>query len=862
LKRDIKFAHYLAGCIIKLRVRCSALSNGPFGIPDDLRSDVALRFKQMVGKTVLHYRIQKEIGKGGMGVVYKAEDTKLHRSVAIKALAADLVGDEKARARFLREARAASAIDHPNICTVYEINEVDDQLFFVMQYVEGKTLKKFIAGRPLPLDQALEFALQLADALAEAHHRNVLHRDIKSSNIMLNERHQVKVLDFGLAKLMRAAESHGGPDPYGDLTQVGSPFGTASYMSPEQAKGEPADARSDIFSLGIVMYEMLTGKLPFRGKSSVDVMHAVMHEEPAALGDGYPARLQQVLSKTLAKDKNARYQSSDHLLEEIRGLVRSHYAEQGIVPTDKAASLQASKQQPKTKGLIGRMSGWVQRTFQAPPPKEETSGTPSATPDITPSMWHSRDKKAIAILPFKNLSGHTEDDFYSFSLADSVITELARLRDLVVRPSSYIVQYQNKDVDPRTVGTQLAVDAVLVCGYIKAGDRFRVTPQLVDVETGEIVWSDKIDVDARDIISLQDTISTKIVEGLKVKISSREQERLVRSPTESAEAYECYLKGRTVLYKFITQTLDIADLRSAVDLFKKSVDLDSSFALAHSGLGVCYLNYVLKGMGGFDYYGKARQAFDRALELDATLVEPRVRMIYIYLIEGNAEVARQEARRLRRSAPNEPAVYQSAAYVYRLSGQYDRALESWDRLLKISPTDVVVASYNRARIFIYTGDYSKAESEIRKGLAFEPHHPLLKAFGAVLDYYRGEIEKATIELEDVLAKNSDIHSVKIFLAFCYLARGDRDRAFDLIDQKVIDSGLADQDAAYRLATLYALDQKADEATQWLEKAISMGNENYPWFASNPNWDQLREEPRYKAIMEDLKGKWEKISESA
>jgi serine/threonine-protein kinase len=266
-------------------------------------------------------------------------------------------------------------------------------------------------------------------------------------------------------------------------------------------------------------------------------------------------------------------------------------------------------------------------------------------------------------------------------------------------------------------------------------------------------------------------------------------------------------------------------------------------------------------MGGSEYYGEARRAFDRALELDSTLIEPRVRMTYIYLIEGNSEVARQEIRRLSRRVPNEPSVHQAASYVYRLSGEYDRALDAWDRLLKISPTDVVVASYNRARIRIYQHDYGKAEAEIRKGMAFEPHHPLLRAFEAVIDYYKGEIEKATIELEDVLSKNPDIHGYKVFLAFCYLARGDRDRAFALVDDLVIATGYADQDAAYRLATLYALDGQAGEAIKWLEHSISTGNENYPWFITNPNWDQMREEPRFKALMEKLREKWEKLVES-
>jgi serine/threonine-protein kinase len=802
----------------------------------------------MVGKTIFHYQVQREIGKGGMGVVYKAEDTKLHRTVAIKALAADLLGDEKARIRFLREARAASAIDHPNICTVYEINQIEDQLFFVMQYVEGKTLKKYIYGRPLPLDQALEFSLQLVDALAEAHHRNVLHRDIKSSNIMVNERNQTKILDFGLAKIVKETDTL-----TGDLTQIGSPFGTASYMSPEQARGEVADARSDIFSLGVVMYEMFNGRLPFKGKTSVDVMHSVLHDEPLPMGANIPARLQEIIFKAMAKDKTARYQSTDQLLEDLRAYARLHYAQQGGLPPQ----LQ-SPQPAKKKGLLGRVSGFVQRAFQSTSGQKEESEAPTPTPDVTPSMWQSRDKKAIAILPFKNLSGDHENDFYSFSLADSVITELAQLRDLIVRPSSYVAQYQNRDIDPRAVGTQLAVDAVLICGYIKSGDRFRVTPQLVDVSSGEIVWSEKIDVDSRDIITVQDTISNKIVEGLRIRTSSREQERLVKSPTENAEAYENYLKGRTLLYKFIMQTLNREDIEAAVALFQKAIELDPAFALASSGLGVCYSNYVLKGMGGLDYYTKAKESFDRALELDPNLIEPRVRMIYILLIAGRTDEARDELRSLLRRAPNEPSVYSAAAYVYRLSGQYERALEAWDQFLKISPTDVVIAAYNRARVYAYQGEGERAKAEILKGLAFEPHHPLLRIYGAMVDYHSGETEKATEELEKVITEHPDLHSYKIFLAICLRARGERDRAYKLIDDNVFANAQADQDVAAWLGSFYALDGETEEAIRWLTLAISMGNENYPWFARDTTWDSIRQDSRFVALLEMLKEKWETL----
>jgi serine/threonine-protein kinase len=815
----------------------------------------------MVGKTILHYRVLKEIGKGGMGVVYKAEDTKLHRIVAIKALAADLIGDEKARARFMREARAASAIDHPNICTVYEVNEADGSLFFVMQYVEGRTLKKAISGRPLAVDQALEYMLEITDALAEAHRRNIIHRDIKSSNIMINERGQIKVLDFGLAKVLRSASSYDSEAQLSvELTQLGSPFGTASYMSPEQARGDRADIRSDIFSLGVVFYEMLTGRLPFKGKSSVDVMHSVMHDEPPPI-EGVPPQLQQIVTKMLVKDPNARYQSAERVLADLRGLVRNYYADQGV-PRDKASLRRAAKQPPQG-GFFNRMSSWMQRTFSntaAPKGKDESSAPTTSPPDASPSMWQSRDKKAVAILPFKNMSGSPENDFYGFSLADSVITELAQLHDLIVRPSSYIAPYQNRDVDPRTVGTQLAVDHVLIGGYVKSGDRFRLTPQLVDTLTGEIIWSEKIDVESKDIITIQDTISRQIVEGLRVKTSTKEQERFVKTPTENAEAYENYLKGRTLLYKFITQTLDIADLDTSAELFAKAVELDPNFALAYSGLGVCELNYVLKGMGGLDYYAQAKAAFERALQINPKLVEPRVRMVYIDLIEGRSDAARQEIRRLARHAPNEPSVHSTAAYVYRLSGLYDKALDAWDRLLKISPTDVVFASYNRARIFIYQRDYERAFTEIAKGQAFEPHHPLLRFYSAVIDYYRGDLDKATQVIEEILAEHPDMHARKLFLAYCYLARGERDRALALIDDQVIETARADQDIAYHLATAYALDRQNDKAIEWLERAIAMGNENYPWLSTNPNWDALRDDLRYRRILNEMKEKWERLNE--
>lgn len=819
----------------------------------------------MVGKTLLHYRILKELGKGGMGVVYKAEDTKLHRTVALKVLLTNLVGDEKARKRFLREARAASAIDHPNICTVYEINETPNLLFFVMQYIEGATLKKTINGRPMPTEVALEISLQLADALAEAHSHGVIHRDIKSSNIVMTERGQPKVLDFGLAKLTGPSNGkrRGADGDVGgltELTQRGVPFGTASYMSPEQAQGEPADHRSDIYSLGVVMYEMVTGRLPFRGKTSIDVMHGVIHDQVPPLPDSVPAPFARVIERALEKSPADRFQTAAEMLEELKRVARIIYTERRDLPVDRTASFPAMRPDPRPNA-IGRAVKWFRRTLLGPEesdadlhdePSHEVSIESAESSKSVFSNTSVQNKRAIAILPFKNVSGDPESDFYGFSLADSVITELAQLKSLIVRPSTYIAKYQNVEVDPRQVGLELAVDSVLVGSYIKSGDRFRVTPQLIDIKTGEIIWSDKIDLDSKDIITLQDKISQHIVDGLRIRISDQEQDRLTRAATSNAEAYERYLRGRSLLSTFVTHTLDRADLDEAVKAFRDAVEMDPAFALAWSALGASYSTYVMKGMGGISYYDEAESACKRALELDPKAVEPRVTLVYIYLGSGDKPNARELVEQLRREAPNDTAIRNVAGTLYRLDGRYAEAIREFDRQLKINPTEIAPVSYNKARIFMYQGEYEKGLGEIDKGRDIEPDHPMLKAFWAEILYYQGKYDEAAAIYEDVFEAAPTMRGLLPLLGWVYCARGERGRAQKLVNHDVVDGACADFDIAYWLSSLYALLGDREEALTWLERAVELGNENFPWFERDPNWDALRDDPAYVELLGRLK----------
>lgn len=837
----------------------------------------------MTGKQILNYKIGRKLGEGGQGQVYEAEDTKLRRKVALKILPAELVADEKSRKRFLREAQLASALDHPNICTIYEINEFESMHFIVMQYLEGKRLKQMVRGTPLELDFALSIAMQMADALGTAHQRGVIHRDVKATNIMVNDRGQAKILDFGLAK----GTTDIGDRAVQDLTQQGVPFGTAGYMSPEQARGANIDLRTDIFSLGVVIYEMVTGKLPFPGKSSVEIMHAVLHDDPIPviqIINTLPVRLEQIIEKAMTKDVNQRYQNMLDVYNDLKALSRELQVRPGkyYEPTPLIAP-----KPKKSSWLRDGMMGWLYKRFrprettfpsQSPTPTPSganaTSGVPvssnRSTIDELPALLDSsppsqirtnertEKRRTIAIMPFKNLSGDMETDFYSFSLADSVITELASLKSLVVRPSSYIARYQNQEVDPQQVGKELAVDAVLISTYLKAGSRFRVTPQLVDIGTNEILWSDKIDVDYEDIITIQDKISHHIVRGLCINISDAEKGNLFKASTSNAEAYELYLRGRSSYYKFVSQTLNKEDIDAAIDLFQKAVNLDESFALAHSGLGNCYVDYVLKGIGGASYYELAEEEFNRALQLDSRLVEPQLGMVYVSLLKGRKARAREQIRALVRTASNDSNVHSTAADIFRIDGLYKQAMSEYGQMLRMNPNDIVMVSYNRARIFLYQHIFEDAERELEACLAIEPGHGFARMFLGQVLYHKGEMSKAIEILTDVLDKNPAMYGMRPLLSACYSVEGEHEKAKALIIPQVIDAASADQDVAYWLASFYALEKAKDKAIKWLKKAVELGNENYPWFSRDRNWEALRSDPEYNQIIEDLRFRWEQL----
>jgi eukaryotic-like serine/threonine-protein kinase len=815
----------------------------------------------MIGTKLGNYKILEKLGAGGQGTVYKAIDAKLGRTVVIKVLPEELTAREANLKRFEREARLASALDHPNICTIFDLNDIDGVHFIAMQYVPGRNVRQLVNGRPLDLSSALSITIQVADALAAAHAQGIVHRDIKAGNVMVNEKGQVKVLDFGLAKLLDADAARTSGIHHTELTEVGVPYGTATYAAPEQARGDRVDSRADVFSTGVLLYEMLTGKWPFKGKTAVDVRHAVLHEEPIpvreARPDPVPLRLQEILDRALKKDPQDRFQRIAELRDELRTLARDVTVGASL-PLDQS-EMPVAPRHLSAGSPVSRAFRWLKNitSTEAPSPGAAQRSGPSQPREIEDTPQTSigdKDRKSVAILPFKNLSNDPDSAFYEFSLADAVITELARIRSLIVRPSSAIVRYQGKDVDPGDAGREMGVDAILTASFLRAGERLRVTAQLLDVRTGQILWSERIDADASDIIAVQDTMVQQIVEGLRLELSPEERVELAKGSTADAGASEEYLRGRDCLGQFIYHTVAREHINSAITHFQRAIDMDPKFAFAHSALGGCYVNRVLKGLGEPGDHEKAETAFAKALALDPKLLEARMHMTFIYLHRGEKQKAREEVARLREEYPNDVGVHFVRGVLARLDGNYDRALRSFDRMVRLNPAERVVASYNRARVFMYRQQYEEALAELEQGAAVEPDHPLIKAFRARVLYYRGEIDSATRILQQVLEQHPQIDGIRPILAICLSAQGRHEEANEQLTKKVRQVAESDHDVANWLASAYLLQGKQVEALRWLETAIDLGNENYPWFESDPNWASLHDDPRFLALMERVKSR--------
>ncbi len=747
-----------------------------------------------------HYEICSLLGVGGMGEVYLAKDNRLRRNVALKLLPSDLGLSKDRLLRFEQEAYAASALNHPNILTIYEIGQANESPFIAAEFIDGVTLREHMTSTQLELTDVLDAVVQVGSALAAAHQAGIVHRDIKPENIMVRHDGYVKVLDFGLAKLSESQRIVSEPEAetVGMIkTNPGAVMGTVSYMSPEQVRGLEVDERTDIWALGVVIYEMLAGNTPFDGSTTSDVIASILRTEPLPLerfSPSVPSELLRILKKTLRKNKTERYQTAKDLVLDLKNLRRE--IESG-----------------------GQSQPVIQREISS-----------------------------VAILPFRNLTNDATVSFYEFSLADAVITELVRLRSLVVRPSSAITKYLGQAGDPREAGRELKVKSILTASFLQVASRVRVTAQLLDVQSGDVIWGDRIDSDASDIITVQDIIAQRIVDGLHLKLSSHEQIDLAGHATANAAAYEEYLRGRDRVGRYVYHTVANEDIEAAIKHFQQAVALDPNFALAHCALGGCHAQRIMKGSGKPDDLSQAQAALDKGLALDPVIVEARVYKAFVHLFQGEKQMARLLMAKLRTEAPNNVSVHFVSGVVYRLDGEYEKSLASIDRTLCLNPAERPVACWSRARIFMYQGRYDEAMASLEHGIAIEPNHPILRAFQAKVMYFRGDPTAGSELLGEVLVNHPEIDGIRPLFAMCLSALGKHEAARAQLTERVKEIALFDHDIPYWLGSAYLMEGERDEAFKWLEKAISLGNENLPWFRSNPVWQPLHDDPRFIELM--------------
>ena len=596
----------------------------------------------MIGRTLSHYRVTAKLGSGGMGVVYEAEDTSLGRHVALKFLPAEFAQDAAMLERFQREARAASALNHPGICTVHAIDQHEGQHFIAMELLEGRTLSERIRSGPFDLPQLLDLGIQMADALESAHSKGIVHRDIKPANIFINSREQAKILDFGLAKIETRRSGHSEAPTTAradELTRAGTTIGTVSYMSPEQARAQLTDARTDIFSLGAVLYQMATGTLPFQGDSSAVIFEAILNRDPVPvqqLNPALPAEFDRILGKALEKDRNLRYQSATELKTDLLRL----------------------KRDIDSGGRHGA----------------ESSGRRAAAAALP--------EKSVAVLFFENLSGVKEDEYLRDGVTEDIITELSKIRGLKIFSRATVLAYRDKPVTPAVIGQQLNAAFVLTGSLRRAGARLRINTQLIDTRTDFPRWSERYDREMKDVFEVQDEIARKIAEALRITLSPQEEQALAAKPTEDMQAYDLYLRGKSYARRLTRQ-----DLEFALQMFENAVAIDSNFALAHAAIANVCAQYHYHYDRAPHWLERALAAAKRASELRQDVPEVQVAEGWIlYAAEKYDEASDRVRKAISRKSDCEGGYYLLGRTLFA-AGRYREVVEITDAALKAAGDD-------------------------------------------------------------------------------------------------------------------------------------------------------------------------------
>ena len=823
-----------------------------------------------IGAQLGHYRIVSLLGAGGMGEVYLAEDPRLGRKVALKLLPKHFTGDADRVRRFQREARAASALNHPNIVTIFDIGQVESTHFLATEYIEGETLRERLSRSMLSTAEAVDLAIQTGSALSAAHDAGIVHRDLKPENIMVRRDGYVKVLDFGLAKLTEKPQdptTSDAPTRVNSDTNPGVVLGTVAYMSPEQARGLALDSRSDIFSLGVVLYELIAGSLPFSGATSSDVISSIIGKDPPPLArysPDLPPELQWIVSKALRKQCDDRYQTIKEMLSDLRELQEQiqlkSRMERSLSPESAGQIITTGSQETVATSQVS-----LRNSNEA-----QIRTTSSAEYLITGVKQHKLSAiialvliiaaaigivlflrptnteaavDSIAVLPFENNSNDTEAEYISDGIAESIINSLTRLPNIKVIPRSIAFRYRDRAADPQKVGEELRVSAVLTGRIVRRGDNLNVSVELDDVRHGKQLWGEQYSRKLADLLAVQSEISNEISQRLRSHLSGEDRKQLTKASTKNPEAYQLYLKGN-----YYTSKYTIEGFRKGVDYYKQAIALDPNYALAYDGLAYNYSNAIDWAMVPSDAGPKTKEAARKALEIDETLSNAHVSLALVAgWYDWDPATAEKEFKRAIELNPKEARAHGFYSWQLAVMGRVDQAIEEADRAVQLDPSSPENYAF-RGFVFLYAHRYEQAIEQLRKGVEMDADFWMNFEYLGRSYEAAGRLAEAIETYQRALQLENGNGENWANLGHAYAVTGRKAEAQKIIDHLKDPTALS-YVSHYNLAVIYAGLRDKEQALVWLER--SYANRScllVLYIGSDPRLDSLRSDPRFQSLL--------------